>query len=160
MGHPKNSTISRRKNLSRTATHRCNSATNDRAPEEVEGSRNISESEYLEEECAWTDEDDDELAENAQQDVWSISSNSLSIPVLDGKEGNDTHPSDSLQFSMIPSQGIASWYRSVADARASSKRLHQYTGDSRTSRWRAKKVAQENGQTIRNFFNPVVSMQT
>jgi len=36
-------------------------------------------SEYIEGECVWTD--DDESVENAQQDVWSISSNSSSIAV-------------------------------------------------------------------------------
>src|SRR6267154_3716536 len=159
MGHPKNSTISRRKDLTRTATHKCHRATIDHTPEELEakGSGNIAE--YIEEECIWVDDDDDELAENAQQDVRSISSNSSSIAVLDSEEENSTHQSDSLHFSMILSKGIASWYQSVANARASNKRPHQYRGDSRTSRWRASKVAQNNGQTIRNFFNPVVSMQ-
>jgi len=157
MGHPKNSTISRRKNLTRTATHKCHRATIDHTPEEAKGSGNIAE--YIEEECIWVDDDDDELAENAQQDVRSISSNSASIAVLDSEEENSTHQSDSLHFSMILSKGIASWYQSVANARASNKRPHQYRGDSRTSRWRASKVAQNNGQTIRNFFNPVVSMQ-
>ena len=133
MGRPKNSTISRRKNISRTATHKCHRATNDCAPEEVKGSRNIEEyiEEYIEEACVWIgDDDDDELAENAQQNV---SSNSSSIAVLDSEEENDIHPSDSLHFSMIISKGIASWYQSVADARASNKRPHQYRGDSRTS---------------------------
>src|SRR6266853_2179586 len=156
MGCPKNSTISRRKNLTRMVTHKCHRATINHTPEEAKGSRNIAE--YIKEECIWVD-DDDELAENAQQDVQSISSNSSSIAVLDSEEENSTHQSDSLHFSMILSKGIASWYQSVANARASSKQPHQYRGDSRTSRWRASKVAQNNGQTIRNFFNPVVSTQ-
>jgi len=156
MGRPKNSTISRRNNISRTGTHKCHGAPDDRAPEEVKGNDNISE--YIEGERVWTD--DDESVKNAQQDVWSISSNSSSIAVLDHEEENDTHQSISLHFYMRLSKGIASWYRSVADARASNKRPHQYRGDLRTSQWRASKAAKRNGQTIRQFFNPVVSMQT
>jgi hypothetical protein len=157
MGRPKNSTISRRSNISRTATHKCDGAPDDRTPEEVKGNGNISE--YIEEECIWLMMMMSQ-SENAQQDAWSISSNSSLIAVLDCEEENDIHPSDSLHFSMILSKGIASWYQSVADARASNKRPHQYRGDSRTSQWRALKVAKTNGQTIRHFFNPVVSMQT
>src|SRR5258706_2220660 len=153
MGHPKNSTISRRNNITRMATHKCHGATDNRTPEEAKGNRNISES--IEGECVWTD--DDESVENAQQDVWSISSNSSLIAVHDCKEENDIHPSDSHHFSMILSKGIASWYQLVTDARASNKQPHQYRGDLRTSQWRALKVAKQNGQTIRHFFNPVVS---
>ena len=156
MGHPKNSTVSRRNNISRTATHKCEGAPDDRTPEEAKGNGNISES--IEGAPVWTD--DDESVENTQQDAWSISSNSSSIAVLDREEENDIHPSDSRHFSMVLSKGIASWYQSVTDARASNKRPHQYRGDSRTSQWRALKVAKTNGQTIRHFFNPVVSMQT
>ena len=82
-------------------------------------------SEYIEEESIWTG--DDESVEDAQQDVWSISSDSLLIAVLDHEEENDIHLSDELlHFSMILSKGAASWYQSVADARASNKWPHQY----------------------------------
>ena len=157
MGRPKNSTVSRRKNISRTVTHKCRRATNDCAPEEAKGSRNINK--CSEEACIWIDDDDDdnELAEDAQQNV---SSNSSSIIIIDGEEESDIHPSDSLHYNMILSEGIASWYQSVVDARASNKRPRQYRGDSRTSRWRASKAAKKNGQTIRNFFDPVVSTHT
>jgi hypothetical protein len=156
MGRPKKSTISRRNNISKTPTHKCDGDPDDRTPEEVKGNENTSK--YIEEECIWND--DDESVESAQQDAWSISSNSSLIAVLDREEENDIDPSDSLQFSMALSKGIANWYQSVADARASNKRPHQYRGDLCTSRWRALKVAKTNGQTIRHFFNPVVSMQT
>jgi len=122
----------------------------------VKGNGKISE--YIEEESIWTG--DDESVEDAQQDVWSISSDSLLIAVLDHEEENDIHLSDELlHFSMILSKGAASWYQSVTDARASNKWPHQYRGDLRTSQWRALKVAKMNGQTIRHFFNPVVSME-
>ncbi len=156
MGRPKNSTISRRSNISRTVTHKCHEIPDDRTPEEVKGNGKISE--YIEEESIWTG--DDESVEDAQQDVWSISSDSLLIAVLDHEEENDIHLSDELlHFSMILSKGAASWYQSVTDARASNKWPHQYRGDLRTSQWRALKVAKMNGQTIRHFFNPVVSME-
>src|SRR5258706_1925013 len=151
MGHPKNSTISRRNNITRMATHKCHGAPDNQTPEEVKGNRNISES--IEGECVWTD--DDESVENAQQDVWSISSNSSLIAVHDCKEENDIHPSDSRHFSMILSKGIASWYQSVTDARASNKRPHQYRGDSRTSQWRALKVAKQNGHIGRHLLPTV-----
>ena len=156
MGRTKKSTISRRNNIARTATHKCCGAPDNWTPEQAKVNRNTSE--YFEGECVWTD--DDNSVENAQQDVWSISSNSLSIAVHDCEEENDICPSDSHHFSMILSQGIASWYQSVTDAQASNKRPHQYRGDLRTSQWRALKVAKRNGQTIRHFFNPVVSIQT
>ena len=76
---------------------------------------------------------DDELVENAKQDAWSISS-SLSIAVLDGKKDNDIHPSKSLYFSMILSKGMASWYQSIAGARASC-----------TSQWRASIAPEDSG---------------
>jgi len=95
MGHPKNSTVSRRNNISRTATHKCEGAPDDRTPEEAKGNGNISES--IEGAPVWTD--DDESVENTQQDAWSISSNSSSIAVLDREEENDIHPSDSRHFS-------------------------------------------------------------
>ena len=88
MGRPNKSKISRRNNLTRTATHRCHRATIDRTPEEVTGSGNIAK--YIEEACVWADGDDDELAENAQQEVWSISSDSSSIAVLDSEEEDNT----------------------------------------------------------------------
>jgi len=44
MGCPKNSTVSRRNNISRTATHKCDGAPDDCTPEEVKGNGNISES--------------------------------------------------------------------------------------------------------------------
>ena len=153
MGRPKKSTISRRKNLSRTATHKRHRATNDWALEQANGSGNIEH--YIEEAIIWiSDDDDDRLSENAQQNV---SSSSSSIAILDGEEED---PSDALHFNNMLSKGIASWYRSVADARASNKQPRQYRGDLRTSRWRASKAAQENGQTIRDFFKPVVSTRT
>lgn len=155
MGRPKNSTVSRRKNLSRTVTHKCHRAINNCAYEEAKVSTNSSE--YIKEACIWIDDDDGQLPENTQQDV---KSNSSSIAVLDGKEETDIHPSDSLHFSTALSEGLAIWYQSVANVRASSKRPHQYRGDSRTSRWRASKLAHKNGQTIRNYFNPAVSTQT
>ena len=157
MGRPNKSKILRRNNLTRTATHRCHRATIDCTPEEVTGSGNIAK--YIEEACIWADGDDDELAENAQQEVWSISSDSSSVAVLDSEEEDNTHQSNLHHFSTILSKGLASWYQSVTDARASNKQPHQYRGDSHTSWWRASKVAQNNGQTIRSFFNPVVSMQ-
>ena len=129
MGRPKKSTITQRKNLSRTVTHKCHRAPTDCAREEANGSRNIQE--YIEEASGWIgDDEEDELAENAQQNV---SSSESSITILDSEEENDIDPSDSLHFNMILSTGIASWYQSVADARTSNKRPHQYRGDSRTS---------------------------
>jgi len=116
MGRPTKSTISRKNNISKMLTHKCDEAPDNRTPEEVKGNRNISK--YIEGEFVWTD--DDELVENAQPDVWSISSNSSSIAVLDCEEENDIDPPDSLQFSMALSKGIASWYQFVADARASN----------------------------------------
>jgi len=128
MGHPKNSTISQRKNLSRTVTHKCHRATNNHTPEEVKGSTNTSE--YIKEACIWIDDDDDELPENAQQDV---SSHSSSIAVLDSKEETNIHPSNLLHFSMVLSEGLASWYQSVTNARASNRWPHQYRGKLCTS---------------------------
>jgi len=109
-------------------THIYHRATNDHTPEEVKGSTNTSE--YIKEACIWINNDDDELPENAQQDV---SSDSSSIAVLDSEEETDIHPSDSLHFSMVLSEGLASWYQSVANARASNKQPHQYRGDLHTS---------------------------
>ena len=129
MGHPNKSTISRRNNISKTPTHKCDGAPDDRTPEEVKGNGNISK--YIEGECVWTD--DDESVKNAQQDIWSISSSSSSIAVLDRKEENDINPLNSLQFSMALSKGTASWYQSITDARRSNERPHQYKGDSCTS---------------------------
>lgn len=127
------------------------------SPEEAEKSVEILEN--VEEDSVWV-EDEDALIENAQQEVSSISSNSSSIAVLAGEEEDDIHPSDLLHFNMILSKGIASCYQSVTEARASNKQPHKYIGDSCTSQWRVLKVAKRNGQTISNFFNPVVSMQT
>ena len=95
MGHPKNSTISQRKNISRTVTQKCHSPTNDCTPEEEKGSRNIEE--HIGE-GVWIDDDDDDdddLDENAQQDV---SSHSSSMAVLDSEEENDTPP---IQFASL-----------------------------------------------------------
>ena len=84
MARPKNSTISRRKNLSRMVTHKRHRATDNRAPEEAKRSGNVDE--YTEEGCIWVDGDGDELPDDAQHDVWSISSSSSSITILGMQE--------------------------------------------------------------------------
>ena len=147
MGCPKNSTVSQRKNILRMATHKCCRATNDCAPEEAKGSGNIDT--CSEEACIWIgdDDDDNELAEDAQQNV---SSNSLSIIIIDGEEESDIHPSDSLHYNMILSEGIASWYQSVADARASNKQPRQYRGDSKF-RYRETPFTNSEEQMLQNM---------
>jgi hypothetical protein len=107
MGRPKNATISRRNNISRTSTHKHHGAVDNCAPEEAKESEKVSKK--VEEDVTWVD-DDDELINDAQQEVRSISSHSSSIAVLDGMEENDIYPSDSLHFNMMLSTGIASWY--------------------------------------------------
>ena len=62
MGRPKKSTISRRSNLSRTATHKCREIPDDRTPEEVKGNRKIPEN--IKEDYVWTS--DGESVKDAQ----------------------------------------------------------------------------------------------
>jgi len=135
-------------------THKCRGTANDWALEGVKESGNDSKN--VEKEGIWID-DNDEWIESAQEEGWSSSSTASSIIFLDGEEENDNHPSDQLCFNMFLSKGITDWYRSITEMTASNKRPRHYSGNSRTSKWRASKDAKKNGQTMLDLFKPTVS---
>jgi len=115
-------------------THKHHKTAPDQAPEEAKKSKKPLE--IVEKEGVWI-EGDDEWIEDTQREAWGMSSNSSSITLLDGKEEDDTYTSNQLYFNMVPSKGIANWYESVAEKMALNKRPRHYSGNSRTSKWRA-----------------------
>jgi hypothetical protein len=153
MGCPKKSTKQSRINLSKTLTHKCHQAAHDQAPEGVKKSGDLLEN--TEKEELWIDE---MSIENAQEEAWSTSSNSLSVVLLDGEE-DDSHPSNRQHLNMMLSKGMADWYQDAAEKKALSQRPCHYSGNSHMSKWRASKDAEKNGQTILDAFKHTVSPQ-
>jgi len=119
-------------------THKHHKTAPDQAPEEAKKSKKPLK--IVEKEGVWI-EGDDEWIEDTQGEAWGMSSDSSSITLLDGEEEDDTYTSNQLYFNMVPSKGIADWYESVAEKMASNKRPRHYSGNSRTSKWRASQDA-------------------
>jgi len=137
--------------------HKRHKTAPDQAPEEAMKSKKSLE--IVEKEGVWI-KGNDEWIEDTQGEAWGMSSDSSSIVLLDGEEEDGTHTSNQHYFNMILSKGIADWYESVAEKTASNKRPRHYSGNSRTSKWRASQDAKRNGQTIMDLFKPAVSTQT
>ena len=153
MGRHKNSTKARIINLSKTPSHKCHRAAKDRAHREAKNDKKVLEA--LEKDVCDVD-DQGGRNEGDKEEVWCTSSDSSSIVCPDQGDEEEIRPSQSSHFNMVLFKGVENWQKLVDEKLASTKRPRHYLRTSSTTAWRAKKDAEKNGQTMENFYRPIV----